>query len=1099
MKERRNDTALGSLSPAKKMRDLEGSVSELKQNLKEANEDRRNLMSQLNKERGKAKESTDAAEKMQKELIFIRQESLISASQSRQHHAVAEHSAELHETLLALSQEKQRLAELKDGPTGSPVRRKSVELQDTLSELVVRPKSRIRSSTVSTLQPIPICCTLGLCLVCIFYAHYHNLPLQVEHRKLANMRNGSGSPGPTKVHGSPNQAMPPKSAAEHRAAVMAEALHDLKLEHSMALKELEGYRKPWGTENNLPLKVAELERVNKEKEWHVERLQVEVDCLRSQLEKNRDREKKYQKVKDSRVELVRSTFVRLDVDNSGKLDRFELAQEMYRARMRLLPPVARNKEESAEEKVQKLEQADKLLAQYDQDGRGALDYHEFLAATCDPEWGLFLPADITGQNLMALFRSEFSEDQSVSMHEKSGRNDGTESDDTHTPKAMAVMDGDTVWEKSEGFRGLTQVAGKTKGDIPIAGLLDSRKGGGWVVPTHNLEVTSKAKSAAEEVYGCEAFIVHPTHGVTFISKEGLAGLVTNPKEKAITLKRRLGWGPKEGKKGHAKGLLKAMRGAGWAEPSSLEEVLARAGYEAENMDGCVAFGIHGTEGVEFYDEEAFDDDGELATTTDHVWQTYTPREPWEELPHTAAAPLVGIAAPLVEIGVLETFDTVGWLSPPNGEAWVDPEEVTMKAMAVAQNTQGCVGFGQHPTIGVKLYNEEALEEGDFPTVSAPGWIAQRKVGGTSGARASMKDQNLAASLKKRCDSKDTEIAALKKAAERKESEVEALLTSEVEMKHEKETALSDNTELRNEVQKLKMELRTAQSKSGGTASSQGGGSDIEVKSLKVKLAEAETKVKQLGKGNTSSGKDNEKEKKLLERMSEQDKKRIADLEKQLASSKAGTVGKAGGDLKERELRADNKQLETDLAKAKEQIQQLKSESKGNTSSGGKSDKDSNKDLANELKLAQRMSDTDQKRIANLEKELENSKLPGDVQKKGSFKVRVEKGKDLKGGSDMQVRISLLPKTKEGKGKTYAFGDDVNMTWDPRPGGERGRLVIEVMSAAKGIIGSCELDAENIILQPKVHGGRRSLSLFGNGEILGNLECDIAYKQAISRT
>lgn len=194
----------------------------------------------------------------------------------------------------------------------------------------------------------------------------------------------------------------------------------------------------------------------------------------------------------------------------------------------------------------------------------------------------------------------------------------------------------------------------------------------------------------------ECIVVNPVQGVQLLSHEGIEGLVRKKGAKTTCYTRVSPWEPNPRQIGLKAGLLEEKRGFGWCEPSSKEEVLSRASYEASGMASCVAFAVHPRLGVQFYDEEAFGPDGSLEADPD--WTTYTPRDPWHPLPETIPA-----QAPdhtLVEVGLLAAFDTPGWLSPPNGENYVEPEEVLKKACRAAAATSGCVGMAIHPTKGL---------------------------------------------------------------------------------------------------------------------------------------------------------------------------------------------------------------------------------------------------------------------------------------------------------------------------------------------------------------------------------------------------------------
>ena len=47
------------------------------------------------------------------------------------------------------------------------------------------------------------------------------------------------------------------------------------------------------------------------------------------------------------------------------------------------------------------------------------------------------------------------------------------------------------------------------------------------------------------------------------------------------------------------------------EPTPPQEILERAAEDAKLIEECIAFALCASEGVKFYSEDAFDDDGEL--------------------------------------------------------------------------------------------------------------------------------------------------------------------------------------------------------------------------------------------------------------------------------------------------------------------------------------------------------------------------------------------------------------------------------------------------------------------------------------------------------
>ena len=111
------------------------------------------------------------------------------------------------------------------------------------------------------------------------------------------------------------------------------------------------------------------------------------------------------------------------MDGSGKLDVIELAMEMYKAKMRLLPPQSRgtvSEEDQDKMKHEGREDAEALLKKYDRDQSGSLDFHEFLAATCDPEWGALLPVEVSNQDVAALFKSEGGEAEGAAVNGTTG-------------------------------------------------------------------------------------------------------------------------------------------------------------------------------------------------------------------------------------------------------------------------------------------------------------------------------------------------------------------------------------------------------------------------------------------------------------------------------------------------------------------------------------------------------------------------------------------------------------------------------------------------------------------------------------------------------
>jgi len=198
--------------------------------------------------------------------------------------------------------------------------------------------------------------------------------------------------------------------------------------------------------------------------------------------------------------MVRNAFMRMDVDGSGRLDLIELSMEMYKARMRLLPPQSRgtiSDQEQAEHKEEGRRDAEGLLAKYDRNLSGSLDWHEFLAATCDPEWSSLLPSEVTGQDVAALFKAEAGGKEDTAENAAEAASQATS---RNIPGGGggggAPNHGEAVWEKHTGKRGLlerhTGVDGKA-----ISGLLQEEGGRTWCSAegTHHLEILSKATPA----------------------------------------------------------------------------------------------------------------------------------------------------------------------------------------------------------------------------------------------------------------------------------------------------------------------------------------------------------------------------------------------------------------------------------------------------------------------------------------------------------------------------------------------------------------------------------------------------------------------------
>ena len=342
----------------------------------------------------------------------------------------------------------------------------------------------------------------------------------------------------------------------------------------------------------------------------------------------------------------------------------------------------------------------------------------------------------------------------------------------------------------------------------------------------------QAKHHAEEIRGCECIVINPVQGVKFLSQGGIQAL-ERKKGAATTCYTRVSpWEPNQGHIGHPGGLLEEKRGFGWVEPSSREEILSRASYEAQGLTGCVAFAVHPRFGVQFYDEEAFGSDGELVS--DGEWTSYTPRDPWHPMPETVPKPLQGAAAEALaeEVGVLARFDGPGWLSPPNGENYVDPGKVIEKAKKAAAATAGCVAFGVHSTEGVRLYSSEAMEE-------APGWTGYSLCTEASGP--------LAAQLRKQIEAKDSELGSLRQAQCRHEEEISKLHQGEGSQKKEVEAAQSEVNRLLEELQRVKSEQST-KTGGGGMAEDQSGAvieAKREAEEAKASLAAAQEKIKRL--------------------------------------------------------------------------------------------------------------------------------------------------------------------------------------------------------------------------------------------------------------
>ena len=116
---------------------------------------------------------------------------------------------------------------------------------------------------------------------------------------------------------------------------------------------------------------------------------------------------------------------------------------------------------------------------------------------------------------------------------------------------------------------------------------------------------------------CKGFCIHgPDEGVSFFDDDGLDSLERVVDTKAVTFRRRSPWAENPSKMGVSDGVLVEKTGQGWVSKGTqaveAKEVRSRAEYEASMLDECCAFAIHPSKGVQFYNEDAFNDDGELS-------------------------------------------------------------------------------------------------------------------------------------------------------------------------------------------------------------------------------------------------------------------------------------------------------------------------------------------------------------------------------------------------------------------------------------------------------------------------------------------------------
>jgi len=258
MTQQRADTAKGdtTLSPVKQLRESKDSNALLKAQLERANAERIGLMHSLNQETLARKQG----EKMNREL-------------SKQLHSPQQKTAEVElELVLTELQSEKRKLELLRG-TLTPV------------GASVSPMPAPRSPTASPARAAR--------------SVERRAPSQPNNEELAEGMASSVA----------GLALGQYTAAEHRAAVMTEALHELQAphcaadpnpvprppyrflfggcplqnKHIMVVRELDQYRKPWGMED-LPRRMAQYEEDAKQGERKIERLQALLEDLKTQNE-----------------------------------------------------------------------------------------------------------------------------------------------------------------------------------------------------------------------------------------------------------------------------------------------------------------------------------------------------------------------------------------------------------------------------------------------------------------------------------------------------------------------------------------------------------------------------------------------------------------------------------------------------------------------------------------------------------------------------------------------------------------------------------------------------------------------------------------------
>lgn len=165
-------------------------------------------------------------------------------------------------------------------------------------------------------------------------------------------------------------------------------------------------------------------------------------------------------------------------------------------------------------------------------------------------------------------------------------------------------------------------------------------------------------------------------------------------------------------------MLTTRAGDGWSLSwggCSEHDVVKRASEVALQLEDCEGFAIHAVDGVQFYSEEAFDDDGNLCENAE--WTAYTPADEWEELPDTV--PSFEIETEMEPVGVLAKFEHEGWVAP------AEEEGVLREAQRAAGQLEGCVAFALHREEGVRLYTAAALggAAGGSSLEEAEGWTA----------------------------------------------------------------------------------------------------------------------------------------------------------------------------------------------------------------------------------------------------------------------------------------------------------------------------------------------------------------------------------------